>query len=133
MNEVPGFNKCDWPLRPVPVKIWDGCIFIHYFTVFPNMLLSLHPDYVLIHQFVPVAADRSKVVCDWLFHPDAMAKPGFDPSDAVEFWNLTNRQDWMVSELSQEGISSRSYTPGPCSELESMIAAWDKHYLSKVE
>ena len=42
--------------------------------------------------------------------------PGFDPADAVEFWDMTNRQDWHVCELSQAGISSRAYTPGPVFE-----------------
>ena len=31
---------------------------------------------------------------------------GFDPSDAVEFWDLTNRQDWHVCELQQRGTRS---------------------------
>jgi len=32
-----------------------------------------------------------------------MAKPDFDPTDAVEFWDMTNRQDWHVRELQQRG------------------------------
>ena len=43
---------------------------------------------------------------------------------------MTNKQDWEVSELSQQGIASRAYEPGPYSELESMIAAWDRAYLA---
>ena len=103
---------------------------VQYYTVFPNLLLSLHPDYVLIHRIERLAPDRSRIVCDWLFHPSAIAEPDFDPSGAIEFWNMTNQQDWHVSELSQKGISSRAYTPGPYAELESMIAAWDRQYLA---
>ena len=103
--------------------------FVQYYTVYPNMLLSLHPDYVLIHRIERLAPNESRVICDWLFHPDAIAAEGFDTSDAVEFWNMTNKQDWGVSALAQKGISSRAYTPGPYSELESMIAAWDREYL----
>jgi Rieske 2Fe-2S family protein len=102
---------------------------VQYYTIFPNLLLSLHPDYVLIHRIDRLATDRTRIVCDWLFHPDAMAQPDFDPSAAVDFWNMTNGQDWAVSELSQKGISSRAYTPGPYAALESMIAAWDRAYL----
>ena len=43
---------------------------------------------------------------------------------------MTNQQDWEVSRLSQLGIASRAYTPGPYAELESMIAAWDREYLA---
>ena len=106
---------------------------VQYYTVFPNLLLSLHPDYVLIHRIDRLATDRTRIVCDWLFHPDEMAGPDFDPEPAIKFWNMTNEQDWMVSELSQAGISSRAYTPGPYAELESMIAAWDREYLRSLD
>ena len=106
---------------------------VQYYTVFPNLLLSLHPDYVLIHRLDRLATDRTRIVCDWLFHRETMEAPGFDPSPAVEFWNMTNKQDWQVSELSQAGITSRAYTPGPYAELESMIAAWDREYLRALD
>jgi len=103
---------------------------VQYFTVFPNLLLSLHPDYVLLHRVDRLATDRTRIICDWLFHPEAMAKSDFDPGGAIDFWNMTNQQDWEVSRLSQLGIASRAYTPGPYAELESMIAAWDREYLA---
>jgi Rieske 2Fe-2S family protein len=105
---------------------------VQYYTVFPNLLLSLHPDYVLLHRIDRLATDRTRIVCDWLFHRDAIAAPDFDPSGAIEFWNMTNNQDWEVSKLSQQGISSLAYSPGPYSELESMIAAWDREYLKSL-
>jgi len=106
---------------------------VQYYTVFPNLLLSLHPDYALIHRVDRLAMDRTRIVCEWLFHPDAIAASDFDPSEAIEFWNMTNLQDWGVSRLSQAGISSRAYTPGPYAELESMIAAWDREYLKALD
>jgi Rieske 2Fe-2S family protein len=105
---------------------------IYYYTIFPNLLLSLHPDYVLVHQILRLAPDKTRIVCQWLFHPDAIAQADFDPSDAVEFWNMTNKQDWEVSEMSQRGISSRAYRPGPYAELESMLATWDRQYLETI-
>ena len=69
------------------------------------------------------------MVCEWLYHPDQVASAGFDASGAIEFWDTTNKQDWQISQLSQAGISSRAYAPGPYSALESMVAAWDREYL----
>ncbi len=106
---------------------------VYYYTVFPNMLLSLFPDYALVHRLERRAVDQTRIVCDWLFHPEAMHQPGFDPSDAIEFWSVTNTQDWQVSEMSHRGIASRAYVPGPYAELESMIAAWDREYLRALE
>ena len=38
-----------------------------------------------------------------------MARPDFDPSDAVDFWDLTNRQDWEVCELAADGHGPGAY------------------------
>ena len=93
------------------------------------MLLSLHPEYVMVHQLWPQSPKRTLIVCDWLFHPDAFSRKDFNPQDAIEFWDVTNRQDWHVCELSQQGISSRAYVPGPYSSREAIPAAWDEYYL----
>ncbi|MBC5825797.1 MAG: aromatic ring-hydroxylating dioxygenase subunit alpha [Candidatus Eremiobacteraeota bacterium] len=102
----------------------------YYYALFPTMLLSLHRDYVMAHYLRPLAPDKTQVTCEWLFDPVTMAAPGFDASDAVEFWDMTNRQDWHVCELSQQGIASRAYRPGPYSNQEGLLHAFDRHYLS---
>jgi glycine betaine catabolism A len=107
----------------------DGKNRVFYYSIFPNMLLSLHPEYVMVHQLRPQSPDRTLIVCDWLFHPDAFSRKDFNPQDAIEFWDMTNKQDWHVCELSQQGISSRAYEPGPYSARESIPAAWDREYL----
>jgi len=109
----------------------DGRVF--YYAIFPNMLLSLHPEYVMVHQLWPISPERTLIVCDWFFHPDAFNRPDFKPDDAIEFWNMTNKQDWHVCELSQQGIASRAYEPGPYSSRESIPAAWDRYYLSVID
>jgi glycine betaine catabolism A len=104
---------------------------VFYYSIFPNMLLSMHPDYVMVHQLWPKSPDRTLILCDWFFHPDAagVSDPSYNPQDAVEFWDMTNKQDWHVCELSQQGIASRAYEPGPYSPRESIPAAWDREYL----
>ena len=106
---------------------------VFYYSIFPNMLLSLHPEYVMVHQLWPQSPERTLIICDWLFHPDAFVRPDFNPEDAIEFWDVTNKQDWHVCELSQQGIASRAYTPGPYSSRESIPAAWDREYLRQMQ
>jgi Rieske 2Fe-2S family protein len=101
----------------------------YYYTIFPSLLLSLHPDYVMVHYLAPIGVDRTRVVCGWLFDPATAAAPGFDASDVVDFWDLTNRQDWRVNELTHDGIGSRAYAPGPYANAEGLLAAFDRHYL----
>ena len=105
---------------------------VFYYSLFPNMLLSLHPDYVMVHQLWPQSPERTLIECDWFFHPESSAgtaDSGYNPDDAVAFWDMTNKQDWHVCELSQQGIASRAYRPGPYSTRESIPAAWDREYL----
>ncbi|HLK51344.1 MAG TPA: aromatic ring-hydroxylating dioxygenase subunit alpha [Bryobacteraceae bacterium] len=99
---------------------------VYYYAIFPNLLLALHPDYMLIHTLWPKAVDRTEIICEWYFHESTVASPGFDPTDAVEFWDCTNREDWRIVEQSQLGIQSRAYTPGPYSRREELLAGFDK-------
>ena len=99
----------------------------------PNLLLSLHPDYVMVHMLVPKAHDRTEIVCEWFFHPTEHANPAFDPSDVIDFWDETNRQDWHVSELSQRGIRSRAYRPGLYSARESLLWQFDQVVRERLE
>jgi Rieske 2Fe-2S family protein len=96
-----------------------------YYSIYPNFLLSLHPDYMMTHILWPKAADRTEIVCEWHFHPEEMAKKDFQADDAIDFWDNANREDWRISELSQGGISSRSYTPGPYSHRELLLHSFD--------
>lgn len=102
---------------------------VYYYAIFPNLLLSLHPDYVMAHTLWPLGVGRTRVICEWHFAPETLAAPGFDPSDAVGFWNETNLQDWHVCELSQQGVSSRAYTPGPYAQAEGLLWQFDQEYL----
>lgn len=106
---------------------------VYYYTIFPSFMLSTHPDYVMVHYVEPLAPDRTRVTCAFLFDPDTMADPRFDPSDVVEFWDVTNRQDWHVNELTQLGLSSRAYSPGPYSNAEGLLSAFDRHYRGVME
>jgi len=106
--------------------------FVFYYSIFPNMLLSLHSDYVMVHQLLPQSPERTLIFCNWFFHPEAFEREDFKPEDAIDFWDMVNKQDWHVCELSQQGISSRAYAPGPYSARESIPAAWDEYYLQQM-
>ena len=86
---------------------------VMYIVGFPNLLVSLHPDYVMTHLMTPLSVDRTHVECAWAFPTEVADKPDFDPSYAVDFWDLTNRQDWTACESVQRGLSSPHATPGP--------------------
>ncbi|HEV2374237.1 MAG TPA: aromatic ring-hydroxylating dioxygenase subunit alpha [Streptosporangiaceae bacterium] len=92
-----------------------------YVNIFPNVLVSLHPDYVMVHRLTPLATDRTWIDCTWAFAPESLAEPGFDPDYAIKFWDVTNRQDWHACESVQRGLSSPHAAPGPLSDREDAV------------
>ena len=107
----------------VPLRGLDeqGLRTVIYVNVFPNILLSLHPDYVMTHRLTPLAADRTMIECTWAFAPEALGRPDFDPGYAVEFWDITNKQDWGACESVQRGLSSPHAVAGPLSPDEDAV------------
>jgi len=86
--------------------------------LYPNLMLSVASDHVAAFLLWPEAADRTRVECRFLFHPDEIARPGFDPADAVDFWDLVNRQDWAVCERVQRGMAASVHHHGYYSPME---------------
>lgn len=86
--------------------------------LYPNLMFSVSSDHAAAFLLWPEAADRTRVECRFLFHADEMAKPDFDPSDAVDFWDLVNRQDWAVCERVQRGMTARVHAFGYYSPME---------------
>jgi len=86
-----------------------------YYSIFPNFLLSLHPDYMMTATLWPKAVDRTEIIAEWHFHPAEMSKPDFEANDAIDFWDLT----------------SRAYKPGPYSRREELLHAFDEMVLAR--
>jgi glycine betaine catabolism A len=89
---------------------------VEYVQIWPNLLVSAHPDYVMTHRLVPVAPDRTWIECSWYFADEEV-----DPAYAVDFWDLTNRQDWAACESVQRGVGSPHFQPGPFAPREDAV------------
>jgi glycine betaine catabolism A len=87
--------------------------------IYPNFMISLSADHVTAYTLWPRSPSRTEVVCDFLFAPSEIQRPGFDPSDAVNFWDLVNRQDWTICENVQLGMRSRVFQHGYYAPMES--------------
>jgi glycine betaine catabolism A len=95
--------------------------------VYPNLLLSLSAEHVAAFRLLPHGPGSTTVVCDLLFHPDAIAADHFDPSDAADLWDLVNRQDWAICESVQRGMASRGWSGGwfaPMEDDTADITVW---------
>ena len=121
---------CGPPLGDLPE---DERQRVYYYSIFPGAFLTVQPDFVMATRLFPLAVDRTRVVCDFLFAPETLADPAANPADGIEIWDVTNRQDWHMCELAQKGVSSRAYRPGVYSKEESLLAAFDREYLRSME
>jgi Rieske 2Fe-2S family protein len=97
-----------------------------YYALLPNALISLHPDYAMLHTLWPRGAGRTEIVCEWFFEPATVAADGFDPAGAVGFWDTVNRQDWRVCELTQKGVGSRGFSRGRYTANEHTVHLFDQ-------
>jgi Rieske 2Fe-2S family protein len=100
---------------------------VAYVALLPNLLVSAHPDYVLTHRLEPLGPGRTRVECEWLVAPEIVTSSDFDPADAIELWDITNRQDWAACESVQRGLGSAGHVPGPLMPREDAVAhvvAW---------
>jgi glycine betaine catabolism A len=111
-------------VRP-PIEGLSDINSVLYFVLFPNALVSLHPDYAMLHTLWPRSADRTDIVCEWFFEPATIAAEGFDPSDAIDFWDQVNREDWHVCELTAQGVRTRGYVAGRYSAEETDVHEFD--------
>ena len=87
-------------------------------VAYPNLLLSAAAEHIAAFTLWPMAPDHTRIACEFLFHPDEIAKPTFDPADVVDFWDVVNRQDWQICESVQDGMRSRGFRGGFYAPME---------------
>jgi Rieske 2Fe-2S family protein len=88
--------------------------------IYPNLMLSLSRDHAAAFILWPAAPEKTRIECRFLFHPDAISAADFDPSDAADFWDIVNRQDWSICERVQRGMHSRPFESGYYAPMEDM-------------
>ncbi len=80
-------------------------------TIRPGVFVNLVPDHVIWHRMYPLAPDRTRVICDWLYLP-SVVESGKDLSRSVELFHRVNLQDFEACERCQLAMGSRSYAGG---------------------
>jgi Rieske 2Fe-2S family protein len=101
--------------------------------IYPNFMLSLSADHVTAYTLSPAAPGQTRITCDFLFHPSELESPAFDPTDAVRFWDLVNRQDWAICESVQRGMQSRMFRHGYYAPMESASLDIRRYVSEKLE
>lgn len=120
------------PFERIPGLGDDDARLVHYYVIYPTLLLSPHPDYVMVHLLQPMAPGRTRITCDFYVTVASRAAAPFDPRDVVDFWDLTNRQDWQLCERVQAAAASRGFLQGPYQATEDCVHDFDRWYADRM-
>ena len=104
--------------RPFPTLNEDERVRHKGELVYPNLFISLACDHVAVFILMPRDATHTSITCHFLFETFELDKSDFDHRDTSEFWDIVNRQDWVICESVQAGISSRIHTSGYYAPME---------------
>ena len=99
---------------------------------YPNLMISLAMDHAAVFLLWPISEERTEVDCRLLFHPDAVNAADFDPSDAADFWDVVNLQDWHICERVQRGMGSRPFRRGYYAPMEDLSLDIRRYIESRV-
>jgi phenylpropionate dioxygenase-like ring-hydroxylating dioxygenase large terminal subunit len=80
----------------------------------------------------PVAVDVSRLTCQWF--EDAVEGEDYDVQTLIGAFHVTNGEDAALAELTQRGVNSRRFTPGPNGATrESFLRGSLEAYLDMME
>jgi Rieske 2Fe-2S family protein len=97
----------------------------------PFIFFAALNDHAVMFQFIPVSAEETDVRLTWLVDGSA-SEAQVDVARMIWLWDVTTVQDKRLIERNAAGIRSRSYQPGPYTELEGMPARLVGRYLSEI-
>lgn len=85
---------------------------------YPGNTMAWGPDHGTTFGLRPVSPTRTLAVAHWYVHEDAEEGVDYSLEDVIGMWDTTNRQDFWLSEINQQGVRSPAYEPGPYSSME---------------
>ena len=100
--------------------------------VYPTMFLDVDGSSCLATAVLPTGPQSCRLVTEYLFSPEALADPEFDPSPIVEFNERVTQQDNDACERVQRGVTSRTFDHGVFPAKDSWVYEFDQRYLRDV-
>jgi Rieske 2Fe-2S family protein len=90
-------------------------------------------DHAVVSYILPLSPNRTELRTVWLVHKDAREGIDYDLNRLTEVWIATNQQDAELVGLTQRGVSSVGYEPGPLSEFtESLVEKNTAWYIERL-
>ena len=104
-----------------------------FVTLWPSAYVVAHVDYVRSVRLEPVSATRTRLIAEWHFAPETLARPGFDPAGVAAFALIVLSQDAAAAEMNQRGITSPSFSAARLMPEEYEIHRFHQWVLAEME
>ena len=99
----------------------------------PNSWHHFMGDHAVTFSALPLAPDRTLLRTTWLVHKNAVEGVDYDPANLTAVWEATNRQDAALVEMTQAGVRSPAYAPGPYSpHTEGLVEQFCQWYVERM-
>lgn len=99
----------------------------------PNAWFHFMSDHIVTFSVLPLAPEKTLVRTNWLVHKDAVEGEDYDVEHLTAVWRATNAQDRALVELSQQGVRSSAYQPGPYSaHTEPLVEKFCNWYIGRL-
>ena len=84
------------------------------FILVPMFAASVYfADHGVHLDVFPIDKDTTEIVCQWYVHEDAVEGEDYEVDRLIGVFDVTNREDVALAELTQRGVRSRRFVPGP--------------------
>jgi len=103
---------------------------VHDAMLFPTLLTSVQPDYLLTYRLIPLSAGETRIVADIYFHP---ASPETTFGEVFAFWDQVNAEDRAICEDQQQNAHSPGFAPIAYMPVEEGVLAFDRLYATRSE
>lgn len=80
-----------------------------FVTLWPSAYVVAHVDYVRSVRVEPLGPEQTRLVAEWHFAPETLARPGFDAGRVADFAKIVLGQDGAAAEMNQRGIRSPAF------------------------
>ncbi|MFI0526674.1 MAG: aromatic ring-hydroxylating dioxygenase subunit alpha [Ilumatobacteraceae bacterium] len=117
MPPLPGLSELD-------INSYYGC------TAFPNMFVDISGTCAVVTSLFPKGPHLTTLVMEFMFAPEVIAGPDFDPTPIVEFNELVAAQDNLVCERVHQGVSSLAFDTGVLTPKDQLVIDFTQHYLA---
>jgi Rieske 2Fe-2S family protein len=101
--------------------------------VYPTMFIDVDGSTCLATAVFPTGPRSCTLVTEYLFSPEALEDPEFDPSPVIQFNELVTSQDNEACERVQRGVTSRAFDHGVFPAKDAWVHGFDQRYLRDVE